>query len=206
MEQHGFATRAVHAGNDIETDSVIEQALREKEHLVALRREFHGRPELALREYETAKRIKRELGALDIPHTRVWETGVLGILRGAGGYGRAADPRGDRRALPSRTGRARQGCGPRRSGGLALCAVDRRRGRQHPAVRSLPHYESAVSRAGCADRRCAPETYNRIVPAAWMEGEDIAPYAFGPEKEREAVLLFNAGTELTAEKTVEYMI
>lgn len=51
-----------------------------------------------------------------------------------------------------------------------------------------------------------PETYNRIVPAAWMESEDIEPYAFGPEEEREAVLLFNAGTELTAEKTVEYMI
>jgi len=56
-----------------------------------------------------------------------------------------------------------------------------------------------------ADER-HPEAYNRIVPAALLERETASPYALGPVEEREAVLLFNANTVMTAEETVEYMI
>ena len=49
-----------------------------------------------------------------------------------------------------------------------------------------------------------PKEYNRIVPTAYFEGEGI--YAFGPAEGREAVLLFNERTRLTAERTVEYII
>lgn len=51
-----------------------------------------------------------------------------------------------------------------------------------------------------------PEEYNRIVPAGYLERETRDVYAFGPMEGREAVLLFNEHTKLTAEKTVEYMI
>jgi hypothetical protein len=51
-----------------------------------------------------------------------------------------------------------------------------------------------------------PDAYNRIVPARCLEQETLSPYAFGPLETREAVLLFNQQTELTAERTVEYMI
>lgn len=51
-----------------------------------------------------------------------------------------------------------------------------------------------------------PCEYNRIVPIRYLEKTVIEPYAFGPAAGREAVLLFNADTVLTAEKTVEYMI
>jgi hypothetical protein len=51
-----------------------------------------------------------------------------------------------------------------------------------------------------------PDAYNRVVPARCLERETLAPYAFGPMETREAVLLFNQQTELTAEGTVEYMI
>ena len=51
-----------------------------------------------------------------------------------------------------------------------------------------------------------PAEYNRIVPVAYLERQEQVPYAFGPFDQREAVLLFNTQTELTAEDTVEYMI
>lgn len=50
------------------------------------------------------------------------------------------------------------------------------------------------------------EKYNRIVPLARFETQEIAPYGFGPYEQREAVLLFNRATELTEENTIEYMI
>ena len=57
---------------------------REEAYLTALRRFFHRHPELGLREFRTAQRIEEELDRFGISHTRVGETGVLGILRGSG--------------------------------------------------------------------------------------------------------------------------
>ena len=51
-----------------------------------------------------------------------------------------------------------------------------------------------------------PCEYNRIVPVRCMERSERALYAFGPAENREAILLFNEQTVLTAERTVEYMI
>ena len=48
--------------------------------------------------------------------------------------------------------------------------------------------------------------YNRIVPSARFETQELRPYGFGPYEQREAVLLFNTDVELTEENTVEYMI
>ena len=63
----------------------LKKALeRERSYLVELRRDFHRHPELGLCEFRTAKRIEEELERFRIPHRRVGETGVLGILRGDG--------------------------------------------------------------------------------------------------------------------------
>lgn len=51
-----------------------------------------------------------------------------------------------------------------------------------------------------------PESYNRVVPISYLERDAQLPYAFGPVEMREAVLLFNTRTVLTAENTVEYII
>lgn len=51
-----------------------------------------------------------------------------------------------------------------------------------------------------------PDVCNRIVPAPYLERQTRDAYAFGPVEEREAVLLFNERTVLTADRTVEYMI
>ncbi len=51
-----------------------------------------------------------------------------------------------------------------------------------------------------------PFSYNRIVPVSYFNREDHALYALGESELREAVLLFNKKTMLTAEKTIEYFI
>ena len=51
-----------------------------------------------------------------------------------------------------------------------------------------------------------PFAYNRIVPEAYFNQEDLEIYALGPMENREAVLLFNEQTRLTADKTIEYYI
>ncbi len=51
-----------------------------------------------------------------------------------------------------------------------------------------------------------PDAYNRIVPVSYLERETRMLYALGPLDGREAVLLRNRRTELTEERTVEYVI
>lgn len=71
-----------------------------RDELITLRREFHAYPELSLREFRTARRIEEELNRLNIPHSRVGETGVLGILRGTGTGSGTVALRSDIDALP----------------------------------------------------------------------------------------------------------
>ena len=51
-----------------------------------------------------------------------------------------------------------------------------------------------------------PFAYNRIVPIDMFNTTSLSLYALGPVEEREAVLLGNQNTLLTAEKTIEYFI
>lgn len=51
-----------------------------------------------------------------------------------------------------------------------------------------------------------PYAYNRIIPADMFNTQELSLYALGPVEEREAVLLGNQNTLLTAEKTIEYFI
>ncbi|MBQ9168253.1 MAG: peptidase C39 [Oscillospiraceae bacterium] len=51
-----------------------------------------------------------------------------------------------------------------------------------------------------------PFVYNRIVPMSYFNQENHEIYAMGEPDSREAVLLFNERTKLTAEKTIEYFI
>lgn len=80
--------------------SIQESDPQLKTYLVALRREFHQNPELSLAEFRTARRIEEELDRLGISHTRVGQTGVLGVLRGTGKSGSVVVLRADTDALP----------------------------------------------------------------------------------------------------------
>ena len=77
-----------------------KQIEAERDYLVALRREFHQHPELSFQEFWTASRIEEELDLIGIEHTRVGDTGVLGILRGEGNGDGVLVLRADIDALP----------------------------------------------------------------------------------------------------------
>ena len=81
-------------------NEIRKELEQDKAALIALRRDFHRHPELSLQEFRTAQRIEEELDRLDIPHTRVGETGVLGTLRGTGSGGGVMVLRADMDALP----------------------------------------------------------------------------------------------------------
>lgn len=51
-----------------------------------------------------------------------------------------------------------------------------------------------------------PFRYNRVVPEAYFNREELELYALGPVEAREAVLVFNERTKLTADQTIEYFI
>ncbi len=53
---------------------------KQREKIISLRRDFHKHPEVSMQEFRTAKRIEEELDSLGIPHRRVGETGVLGVI------------------------------------------------------------------------------------------------------------------------------
>lgn len=76
---------------------LIEQ---DKDYIISLRRWFHSHPELSMKEFETAKRIEKELNAIGILARRVGGTGVLGVLKGRKGPGRRVVLRADTDALP----------------------------------------------------------------------------------------------------------
>lgn len=80
--------------------NIVELLQQEKEYIISLRREFHQHPELSLQEFRTAGRIEEELEKFGIKHTRVGETGVLGILRGTGAGDKIIALRADIDALP----------------------------------------------------------------------------------------------------------
>lgn len=75
------------------------QVLEQESYCVNLRRHFHQNPEASLEEFETAKRIEEELDLLNIPHQRVGQTGVVGILKGVKGPGKVLVIRADTDAL-----------------------------------------------------------------------------------------------------------
>ena len=62
--------------------NLVKEVEAVKSYLIETRREFHQNPELSLKEFRTASRIEEELTKFGIKHSRVEETGVLGILKG----------------------------------------------------------------------------------------------------------------------------
>lgn len=66
-------------------------------YIIRLRKHFHKNPELGLQEFETTKKIKEELGRLDIPYYDTAQTGVIATI--GKGEGRHIALRADMDAL-----------------------------------------------------------------------------------------------------------
>ena len=60
-----------------------EQAQRQLDYVVGLRRHFHANPELAYQEFATTDRIAEELSSMGIPFARLTPTGLVGEIAGA---------------------------------------------------------------------------------------------------------------------------
>lgn len=69
-------------------------------------------------------------------------------------------------------------------------------------------YEKAPLPEECGFRvvRDQPWKLNRLVKGECMNRLDSATYSMGEKNMREAILLYNANTRLTPEKSIEYMI
>ncbi len=81
-------------------NTLLDEARQLQTELTALRRKLHQYPELACEEYRTADEIEAFLDQLNIPHHRVGETGVCGILRGNNPGSHTIALRADIDALP----------------------------------------------------------------------------------------------------------
>jgi hippurate hydrolase len=88
-------------GNGSKVVSAIEKILSYADDLTTLRRDFHQHPELGFEESRTSARIAELLEQWGISVTRnVGKTGVVGVLQGTRGTGRAIGLRADMDALP----------------------------------------------------------------------------------------------------------
>lgn len=81
-------------------NTLLDEARLLQSELIALRRKFHQHPELACEEYFTASEIELFLDRFNIPHHRVGETGVCGILIGNNPGPHTIGLRADIDALP----------------------------------------------------------------------------------------------------------
>jgi amidohydrolase len=68
------------------------------EYVTNLRRYFHQNPELSLKEFNTSKRIIKELEAIGVPYYTICETGVVATIQGK--KGKTVALRADIDALP----------------------------------------------------------------------------------------------------------
>lgn len=79
---------------------IFEEAKRDRDYLVSLRRYFHIYPELSGEEYNTAKKIEEELYSMGLDAKRVGKTGVYAEIKGKKGDGKTIVLRSDIDALP----------------------------------------------------------------------------------------------------------
>lgn len=80
---------------------VIEKIAAWHEEMTAIRRDIHAHPEIGFEEVRTSAIVAEKLASYGIEvHRGIGKTGVVGILRGAKGEGRAIGLRADMDALP----------------------------------------------------------------------------------------------------------
>jgi amidohydrolase len=81
---------------------IVNRVAEYQDELTAWRRHLHERPELGFEEHETAAFVAEKLRAFgcDEVHTEIGRTGVVAVVRGGQGGGRAIALRADMDALP----------------------------------------------------------------------------------------------------------
>ena len=93
------------------------------EDTVAFRRHLHQYPELSFEEYDTAVFVEKQLYRLGIPHVRMANTGVVGIIRGEMPSTQVIALRADMDALPIQEVEGRT-YGSKKAGIMHACGHD----------------------------------------------------------------------------------
>ena len=78
---------------------IFEEAKKNFDFMVRIRRHMHENPEVTGQEFETLKFINKELDALGIEHVEVEDGGIVGLIHGAK-PGKTVLLRADMDALP----------------------------------------------------------------------------------------------------------
>lgn len=60
--------------------NIKKEVEKRSNYIIRLRKHFHKYPEVSMKEYETAKRIREELANMEIPFVMAGETGVIGFI------------------------------------------------------------------------------------------------------------------------------
>ncbi|XJS10574.1 hypothetical protein ACF3NG_10685 [Aerococcaceae bacterium WGS1372] len=63
--------------------NLYQTILEEEQNMIAFRRELHQYPELSMQEYETTKRIARELDKAGLDYKFMEPTGLVGEIKEA---------------------------------------------------------------------------------------------------------------------------
>jgi len=79
--------------------AIKEYIVKEKEHLISLRRWFHAYPEPSLQEHKTCEKIAQELDAYGIPYQYISDTAIYATIQGKKGPGKIIALRSDIDAL-----------------------------------------------------------------------------------------------------------
>lgn len=81
-------------------DKIKSIELKNNEKVIKIRRQIHSNPELAFKEFETSKLIKKELDKLNIEYIDVAGTGVLATIKGSNNGKKTILLRADMDGLP----------------------------------------------------------------------------------------------------------
>lgn len=121
---------------------ISHEVLKLKDEVVRLRRQFHQHPELGWNEHKTAEQVEAHLLDLGLEVTRITETGVVGLLKGAHN-GPTLLLRADMDALPisEQTGLPFASCN---EGVMHACAHDGHMAMLLAAARVLSGYQSRL--------------------------------------------------------------
>ena len=78
---------------------ILNEAQKQFDYMVGIRRQLHEHPEITGQEFETLEFIKKELGAMGIEYVEVPDGGIVGQIHG-GKPGKTVLMRADVDALP----------------------------------------------------------------------------------------------------------
>lgn len=157
-------------------EDIIDKAKGVEERVIAIRRELHENPELSGQEFETQKRIMRELDELGIPYRKVGTTSLIATLKGGKPGNKTVALRADHDALPIKE-ESGVAFSSKTDGLMHACGHDAHTAMLLGAARILSEMKDEIQGEIRMFFQEGEETFSgarKIVEAGGMEGVDAA--------------------------------